>query len=67
MKRVMGYDPEQESLHRLQPHRGKLRSLPRTRPSSSAGRTVRVLAWYDNEWAFSVRMADVAVAMGKLG
>ena len=30
-------------------------------------RLVRVLAWYDNEWAFSVRMADVAVAMGKLG
>ncbi len=32
-----------------------------------ADRTVRVLGWYDNEWAFSVRMADVAVAMGKLG
>ncbi|WP_170769649.1 type I glyceraldehyde-3-phosphate dehydrogenase [Ruegeria lacuscaerulensis] len=29
-------------------------------------RMVRVLAWYDNEWAFSVRMADVAVAMGRL-
>ena len=29
-------------------------------------RLVRVLAWYDNEWGFSVRMADVAVAMGKL-
>lgn len=31
------------------------------------GRMVRVLAWYDNEWGFSVRMADVAVAMGRLG
>ncbi|MGR3623000.1 type I glyceraldehyde-3-phosphate dehydrogenase [Pseudophaeobacter sp.] len=30
-------------------------------------RLVRVLAWYDNEWGFSVRMADVAVAMGRLG
>ncbi len=30
-------------------------------------RMVRVLAWYDNEWAFSVRMADVAVALGRLG
>ena len=29
-------------------------------------RLVRVLAWYDNEWGFSCRMADVAVAMGKL-
>ena len=28
--------------------------------------TVRVLAWYDNEWAFSCRMADVASAMGRL-
>jgi glyceraldehyde 3-phosphate dehydrogenase len=30
------------------------------------GRTVRVLAWYDNEWGFSVRMADVAAMMGRL-
>lgn len=30
------------------------------------GRTVRVLAWYDNEWGFSARMADVASAMGLL-
>jgi len=30
------------------------------------GRTVRVLAWYDNEWGFSARMADLAVAMGRL-
>src|SRR5262249_53310916 len=28
---------------------------------------VRVMAWYDNEWGFSNRMADTAVAMGKLG
>ena len=28
--------------------------------------TVRVLAWYDNEWAFSCRMADVASIMGGL-
>ena len=26
---------------------------------------VRVLSWYDNEWGFSNRMADVAVLMGK--
>ena len=30
------------------------------------GRTVRVLAWYDNEWAFSCRMADVAGVMWRL-
>jgi glyceraldehyde 3-phosphate dehydrogenase len=31
------------------------------------GTFVRVVAWYDNEWGFSNRMADTAVAMGKLG
>ena len=30
------------------------------------GTFVRILAWYDNEWGFSNRMADTAVAMGKL-
>ncbi|MDQ8726735.1 type I glyceraldehyde-3-phosphate dehydrogenase [Bradyrhizobium sp. LHD-71] len=30
------------------------------------GNLVRVLSWYDNEWGFSNRMADTAVAMGKL-
>jgi glyceraldehyde 3-phosphate dehydrogenase len=31
-----------------------------------ADELVRVLAWYDNEWGFSNRMADTAAAMGKL-
>ena len=29
-------------------------------------RMVRVLSWYDNEWGFSNRMADTAVAMANL-
>ena len=29
------------------------------------GNLVRVLAWYDNEWGFSNRMADTTVAMGR--
>ena len=29
------------------------------------GNLCRILAWYDNEWGFSNRMADTAVAMGK--
>jgi len=29
------------------------------------GTMVRILTWYDNEWGFSNRMADTAVAMGK--
>src|SRR3546814_2531265 len=31
------------------------------------GKLVRVLSWYDNEWGFSNRMSDTAVAVGKLG
>ncbi len=30
------------------------------------GTMCRVLSWYDNEWGFSNRMSDTAVAMGKL-
>jgi glyceraldehyde 3-phosphate dehydrogenase len=30
------------------------------------GTLVRVMSWYDNEWGFSNRMLDTAVAMGKL-
>jgi glyceraldehyde 3-phosphate dehydrogenase len=40
-------------------------ALPQTQVID--GGLARVLAWYDNEWGFSTRMADVALAMGKLG
>ena len=30
------------------------------------GTLVRVMSWYDNEWGFSNRMVDTALAMGKL-
>ncbi len=30
------------------------------------GNMIRVLSWYDNEWGFSNRMADIAVEIGKL-
>ena len=30
------------------------------------GNFVRILSWYDNEWGFSNRMSDTAVAMAKL-
>ncbi|MGB7317722.1 MAG: type I glyceraldehyde-3-phosphate dehydrogenase [Planktotalea sp.] len=29
------------------------------------GNLCRILAWYDNEWGFSNRMADTAIVMGK--
>ncbi len=31
------------------------------------GKLVRILSWYDNEWGFSNRMGDTAIAMAKLG
>ena len=40
-------------------------ALPQTQVVD--GELVRVLSWYDNEWGFSTRMSDVAVAMGALG
>jgi glyceraldehyde 3-phosphate dehydrogenase len=39
-------------------------ALPQTQVIE--GKLVRVLSWYDNEWGFSTRMADTAIAMGKL-
>jgi glyceraldehyde 3-phosphate dehydrogenase len=30
------------------------------------GTLVSILSWYDNEWGFSARMTDTAVAIGKV-
>ncbi len=38
-----------------------------TQTQVTDGKLVRVLSWYDNEWGFSSRLSDTAVAMGKLG
>jgi glyceraldehyde 3-phosphate dehydrogenase len=38
-------------------------ALPQTQVID--GELVRVLSWYDNEWGFSTRMADTALAMAK--
>lgn len=40
-------------------------SIVATAETQVQGRMGRVLSWYDNEWGFSNRMADTAVAMGK--
>jgi glyceraldehyde 3-phosphate dehydrogenase len=39
-------------------------ALPQTQVLE--GKLGRILAWYDNEWGFSTRMSDTAVAMAKL-
>ncbi|MBI1391110.1 MAG: type I glyceraldehyde-3-phosphate dehydrogenase [Alphaproteobacteria bacterium] len=38
-------------------------ALPQTQVLE--GKLVRVLSWYDNEWGFSTRMSDTALAMAK--
>jgi len=65
MKGVLGYDPEPKvSVDFNHTEESSIFAPDQTRVVG--GRLVRVLAWYDNEWGFSVRMADVAVAMGNL-
>ncbi|WP_187429665.1 Glyceraldehyde-3-phosphate dehydrogenase [Roseobacter fucihabitans] len=66
MSRVMAYDSEAKvSIDFNHTEHSCIVAPDQTKVV--AGRTVRVLAWYDNEWAFSARMADVAVSMGHLG
>lgn len=65
MQRVLGYEPAPlVSTDFNNTEESSIFAPDQTRVVGD--RMVRVLAWYDNEWAFSVRMADVAVAMGRL-
>jgi len=65
MRGVLGYDPEPKvSIDFNHTEESSIFAPDQTKVIGN--RLVRVLAWYDNEWGFSVRMADVAVAMGKL-
>ncbi|WP_426031792.1 type I glyceraldehyde-3-phosphate dehydrogenase [Cypionkella sp. TWP1-2-1b2] len=64
MGMVMAYDPEPKVSIDFNhtPHS----SIFAPDQTKVVGRSVRVLAWYDNEWGFSCRMADVAGVMGRL-
>ncbi|WP_171228682.1 type I glyceraldehyde-3-phosphate dehydrogenase [Ruegeria sp. HKCCA4008] len=65
MQRVLGYEPAPlVSTDFNHTEESSIFAPDQTRVVDD--RMVRVLAWYDNEWGFSVRMADVAVAMGRL-
>ncbi len=64
MGMVMAYDPEPKvSIDFNHTPQSSIFAPDQTKV---VGRTVRVLAWYDNEWGFSARMADVAGHMGRL-
>jgi glyceraldehyde 3-phosphate dehydrogenase len=65
LKGVLGYtdQPNVSSDFNHDPH-SSVFHLDQTKVMD--GTLVRVMAWYDNEWGFSNRMADTAVAMAKL-
>ncbi|WP_050527348.1 type I glyceraldehyde-3-phosphate dehydrogenase [Pseudorhodobacter aquimaris] len=64
MGMVMAYDPEPKVSIDFNhtPHS----CIFAPEQTKVMGNCVRVMAWYDNEWGFSCRMADVAGAMGRL-
>ncbi len=65
MGAVLSYDPEPKVS--IDFNHTKYSSIFAPDQTKVVGtRMVRVLAWYDNEWGFSCRMADVAAAMGRL-
>src|SRR6267378_1839088 len=65
LKGILGYtnDPNVSIDFNHDPHSATFH-MDQTKVMN--GTLVRVMAWYDNEWGFSNRMADTAVAMGKL-
>ena len=65
LKGVLGYTDESlvSSDFNHDPH-SSIFHMDQTKVMDS--RMVRILTWYDNEWGFSSRMGDTAVAMGKL-
>jgi len=65
MGAVLAYDPEAKVSIDFN-HTPQSSIFAPDQTKVVGGRTVRVLAWYDNEWGFSCRMADVASAMGRL-
>jgi glyceraldehyde 3-phosphate dehydrogenase len=65
LKGVLGYntDPLVSSDFNHNP----LSSVFDSTQTKVAGRLVKVMSWYDNEWGFSNRMLDLALALGRLG
>ncbi|HXT08064.1 MAG TPA: type I glyceraldehyde-3-phosphate dehydrogenase [Roseiarcus sp.] len=65
LKGILGYtDKPNVSIDFNHDSRSSIFHLDQTKVIE--GTFVRILAWYDNEWGFSNRMADTAVALGKL-
>jgi len=65
LKGILGYTTEKNvSIDFNHDPRSSIFHMDQTRVLNHT--LVRVMAWYDNEWGFSNRMIDTAVAMGRL-
>jgi glyceraldehyde 3-phosphate dehydrogenase len=65
LKGVLGYTEEKLVSHDFN-HDSHSSVFHMDQTKVMDGTMVRILTWYDNEWGFSNRMSDTAVAMGKL-
>ncbi len=66
LKGILGaYDEELVSSDFNHDPRSSIFALNETKVIG--GTFVRVMSWYDNEWGFSSRMSDTAVAMARVG
>ncbi|HWA00461.1 MAG TPA: type I glyceraldehyde-3-phosphate dehydrogenase [Caulobacterales bacterium] len=65
MKKVLGYTTHPNVSHDFNhdPH-SSIFHMDQTKVMD--GNFVSILSWYDNEWGFSNRMADLAAVVGKL-
>jgi len=66
MKGILGYtlDPNVSTDFNHDPH-SSVFAMDQTKVMD--GTFVRILSWYDNEWGFSNRMSDTAIAMHNAG
>ena len=65
MRNILGYDPAPKVSIDFN-HTEESCIFAPDQTKVIGGTTVRVLSWYDNEWAFSVRMTDLAAKMGSI-
>ncbi|MFN4226316.1 MAG: type I glyceraldehyde-3-phosphate dehydrogenase [Hyphomonas sp.] len=65
LKGVLGYtDQPNVSVDFIHDARSSIFHLDQTKVMD--GNFVSIMTWYDNEWGFSTRMADTAIALAKL-
>ncbi|WP_127903191.1 type I glyceraldehyde-3-phosphate dehydrogenase [Solirhodobacter olei] len=65
LKGVLGYETAPLVSHDYN-HNAHSSTFAADQTKALPANFIRVLSWYDNEWGFSNRMSDTAVAMGKL-